>query len=72
MLDILESKGLYRKKFCCFFGISAGSDQVLADGSYDAVVIAGGYSKEHLPVDSLHEVARVLKKGKLLFCPVVE
>lgn len=64
MLDILESKGIYRKSFCCFFG---GSDpnrlSQVPDGTYDAIVIAGGFSKEHLPVDSLREIARLLKKG---------
>ncbi len=62
MLDILESKRLYCRAFCDFFGpdFNAGGD-----GEYDAVVICGGFSKQHLPVSCLHDVLRMLKPGKV-------
>ena len=36
----------------------------LPSGSYDAIVMSGGFSKEHVPVKALYEIARLLKTGK--------
>ncbi len=61
MLDVLESKNIYRKTFCQFLGGDTKCD--VQDGSYDAVTVCGAFTKGHLPVDSLREIARILKKG---------
>ena len=72
MLDVLISKNLYRAAHCKFFsfekedideedgpGIFDAPDQ-----SFDGVVMAGVFSKGHLPISALKEVARILKPGK--------
>ncbi len=62
MLDVLESKGIYRKSYCQFFG--GGHLFKVPDGFYDAVIISGAFVKGHLPIDALRESARVTKKGR--------
>ena len=39
--------------------------QDIQDGSYDVVLIMGGFAQSHLPIDSLYQAARALKPGGL-------
>ena len=63
MLDVLERRGVYNRVFCSPVGGGSRVDGI-KDGEYDVVVVTGGYAQSHMPVDSLREIARVLKPGE--------
>ena len=64
MLIELRRKGVYGKAICCRLGDS--TDPIhhdVKDGTYDVVIIAGGFAHGHLNVQVLRQAARALKKG---------
>jgi len=79
MLIELRRKGVYGKAICCRLGDS--TDPIhpeVKDGTYDVVIIAGGFAHGHLNVQVLRQAARALKKGGLfinamseLYCSIV-
>ena len=62
MLKKLLQKGYYKNVICSPVGGGHKVEEI-ADNSYDAVIISGGFVQAHLPIDCLKEVARVLKPG---------
>ena len=64
MLVELRRKGVYKKSVCARLGDSTDPIVNIPDGSYDVVVIAGGFAHGHLNIQVLRQAARALKKGK--------
>lgn len=78
MLVELRKKGAYKKAVCARLGDSTDHIRDIPDGSYDVVVIAGGFAHGHLNIQVLRQAARALKKGGLfvnamseLYCTIV-
>ena len=73
MLEVLQSRNVYRAAHCKFFSFEKSSNSGLdpkdifhcPDASFDAVLMAGCFSKGHLPVSALREVERILKPGTI-------
>jgi len=65
MLDELEKKGIYDRKFLAPIG-NEPVVEIRAD-TYDALVIAGGMGEGHIPVSALSEMLRIVKQGGLIF-----
>ena len=63
MLVELRKKGVYNKAICGRLGDSIEPINGIVDGSYDIVIIAGGFAHGHLDIQVLRQVARSLKKG---------
>ena len=63
MLNELRKKKLYGKVICCSLGDSTDSISGIHDGSYDIVVIAGGFAHGHLDIQVLRQAAKALKSG---------
>ena len=63
MLNELSKKKLYGKVICCKLGDSTDSISGIHDGSYDIVVIAGGFAHGHLDIQVLRQAAKALKPG---------
>ena len=63
MLNELRKKKLYGKVICCKLGDSTDSISGINDGSYDIVVIAGGFAHGHLDIQVLRQAAKALKSG---------
>ena len=64
MLDHLKKRNVYRNVYCSRIG-GGHKLRKVADNTYDIITISGGYAQAHMPVDSLREVARMLKPGGL-------
>lgn len=78
MLDVLQKKEIYGKILCRKLGESTDAICEIEDGTYDIVVIAGGFAHGHLNIQVLRQAARALKKGGLfvnamseLYCSIV-
>lgn len=78
MLDVLKKKGVYGKAICGQLGDSTEPICNVEDGSYDIVIIAGGFAHGHINIQVLRQAARALKKGGLfinamseLYCTIV-
>jgi len=65
MLVELRKKGCYTLDYCGRLGDNTDPICGIADGSYDVVVIAGGFAHGHLNIQVLRQAARALKKGGL-------
>lgn len=65
MLVELRKKGVYTKDYCGRLGDNTDPICGIPDGSYDVVVIAGGFAQGHLHIQTLRQAARALKKGGL-------
>jgi len=65
MLVELRKKGVYTKDFCGRLGDNTDPICGIEDGTYDVVVIAGGFAHGHLNIQVLRQAARALKKGGL-------
>ena len=65
MLDELCKKGIYGKIICSKLGDSTEPIYEVKDGSYDIVIIAGGFAHGHLNIQVLRQAARALKKGNV-------
>ena len=63
MLDELRTKGIYGKIICTKLGDSTDAICNVEDGSYDLVMIVGGFAHGHMNIQSLRQAARALKKG---------
>ena len=64
MLEKLKEKRIYKNAFCALLGDkNAKIHNDVKDGSYDVVLIMGGFAQSHLPIDSLYQAARALKPG---------
>ena len=63
MLDELRKKGIYEKVMCVKVGQSTERINGIEDGTYDIIVIAGGFAHGHLNIQVLRQAARALKKG---------
>jgi len=63
MLNELRKKKLYGKVICCRLGDSTDSISGIHDGSYDIVVIAGGFAHGHLDIQVLRQAAKALISG---------
>jgi len=78
MLVELRNKGVYGKAICGRLGDSTDAINEIEDGSYDIVIIAGGFAHGHLNIQTLRQAARALKKGGIfinamseLYCSIV-
>jgi len=64
MLEVAQQKGCYTDFMECSFA------NTIPDGleprSYDAVIMMGGFAAGHLPLASLHTMARICKKGGIV------
>ena len=67
MLEELRKKNVYTKDYCGRLGDNTEPICGIPDGSYDVVVIAGGFAHGHLNIQVLRQAARALKKGTFLF-----
>ena len=66
MLQKLREKYIYKNSFHAMLGNkNTKIHQDIQDGSYDVVLIMGGFAQSHLPIDSLYQAARDLKPGGL-------
>jgi len=65
MLVELRKKNVYTKDYCGRLGDNTEPICGIPDGSYDVVVIAGGFAHGHLNIQVLRQAARALKKGGL-------
>ena len=66
MLQKLQEKKVYKRSFCAMLGNkNAQIHPDIPDGSYDVVLIMGGFAQSHLPINSLYQAARALKPGGL-------
>jgi len=61
MLDVAGKKGAYNKLVESSFGNTIPNE--IAPHSYDCVIMVGGFAAGHLPLSSLHTMARCCKKG---------
>ena len=66
MLVELRKKGSYINDYCGRLGNNTEPICGIPDGTYDVVVIAGGFAHGHLNIQVLRQAARALKKGILL------
>ena len=64
MLNILQRKANYRNVYKTMLGGGHKASEI-NDGSYDLIIISGGFAKSHLPVDCLDEVIRLGRKGSI-------
>ena len=64
MLNILQRKANYRNVYRTMLGGGNKASEI-NDGSYDLIIISGGFAKSHLPVDCLDEVIRLGRKGSI-------
>ena len=67
MLEELRKKNVYTKDYCGRLGDNTEPICGIPDGSYDVVVIAGGFAHGHLNIQVLRQAARALKEGPYLF-----
>ena len=67
MLVELRKKNVYTKDYCGRLGDNTEPICGIPDGSYDVVVIAGGFAHGHLNIQVLRQAARALKKGTIEF-----
>ena len=67
MLEELRKKNVYIKDYCGRLGDNTEPICGIPDGSYDVVVIAGGFAHGHLNIQVLRQAARALKEGPYLF-----
>ena len=67
MLVELRKKNVYTKDYCGRLGDNTEPICGIPDGSYDVVVIAGGFAHGHLNIQVLRQAARALKKGTMEF-----
>ena len=67
MLEELRKKNVYKKDYCGRLGDNTEPICGIPDGSYDVVVIAGGFAHGHLNIQVLRQAARALKEGPYLF-----
>jgi len=65
MLEELRKKNVYTKDYCGRLGDNTEPICGIPDGSYDVVVIAGGFAHGHLNIQVLRQAARALKEGGL-------
>ena len=63
MLVELRKKNVYTKDYCGRLGDNTDPICGIPDGSYDVVIIAGGFAHGHLNIQVLRQAARALKKG---------
>ena len=66
MLEELRKKNVYTKDYCGRLGDNTEPICGIPDGSYDVVVIAGGFAHGHLNIQVLRQAARALKEGPYL------
>ena len=66
MLVELRAKKVYKKDYCGRLGDNTEPICGIPDGSYDVVVIAGGFAHGHLNIQVLRQAARALKEGPYL------
>ena len=66
MLVELRAKKVYKKDYCGRLGDNTEPICNIPDGSYDVVVIAGGFAHGHLNIQVLRQAARALKEGPYL------
>ncbi|XP_033762407.1 methyltransferase-like protein 27 [Pecten maximus] len=60
MLDEAKTKNVYQALICSYFN---EKELDIAPDTYDVIVISGGYSNSHLPLDCVWEAVRLLKPG---------
>jgi len=64
MLDKAKERGCYKEFVCCKFGTA--TPKVLYPRKFDVVVMHGGFAAGHIPLSSLHTMARLCKKGGIV------
>merc|ERR1719427_739031 len=64
MLDVAGKKGVYGKLIQSPFGTTMPNG--ITARSYDCVIMCGGFAAGHVPLASLHTMARICKKGGFL------
>jgi len=64
MLDLAEKKDSYGGFICAPFGNTIPDN--ISARSFDCVIMLGGFAAGHLPLSSLHTMARICKKGGLV------
>jgi len=64
MLDRAKEKGVYKEMICCKFGNTV--PKLLKARKFDCVLMHGGFAAGHLPLPSLHTMARLCKKGGIV------
>jgi ubiquinone/menaquinone biosynthesis C-methylase UbiE len=64
MLDAAKEKGCYTEFVCCKFGTVI--PKVLYPRKFDVVIMHGGFAAGHIPLSSLHTMARLCKKGGIV------
>merc|ERR1711887_475799 len=61
MLDKAKELGVYSEFVCTKFGTT--TPKLLYPRKFDVVVMHGGFAAGHIPLSSLHTMARLCKKG---------
>lgn len=64
MLEVASKKGAYKKLILSKFGNTIPAE--VSSRSYDCVIMVGGFAAGHVPLSSLHTMARCCKKGGLV------
>eukprot|EP00088_Acartia_fossae_P014387 TRINITY_DN176_c0_g1_i10.p1 TRINITY_DN176_c0_g1~~TRINITY_DN176_c0_g1_i10.p1 ORF type:complete len:248 (-),score=77.79 TRINITY_DN176_c0_g1_i10:135-878(-) len=64
MLDKANDSGVYKELICCKFGTTI--PKKLYPRKFDVVVMHGGFAAGHIPLCSLHTMARMCKKGGIV------
>ena len=61
LLDLAAAKGKYTNLVCSF--VTREPTAGIEADAYDAAVCCGTISPGHCPIDSLHEMARIVRPG---------
>jgi len=64
MLDKAKELGVYNEFVCTKFGTT--TPKLLYPRKFDVVVMHGGFAAGHIPLSSLHTMARLCKKGGIV------
>jgi len=65
MLKELASKPTYKKSWKAYLGEADKGIEGVEDGSYDIVVMSGGFAHSHLSINVIGQAARALRTGGL-------
>merc|ERR1719290_71207 len=64
MLEVARKKGVYKDLIQSSFGTTMPHG--IKARSYDCVIMCGGFAAGHVPLSSLHTMARICKKGGIV------